>query len=97
MTGEANQPTIPEEDLHSPRDNPLVATPLPVDLGTNIMTIDELDSLKESCYFPSNVQIRMPEEGETIASTRSGEVAFNEAAFQAGLRFPIHPTISIIL
>ena len=76
LTGEANQPT-PEEDLHSPRGNPLVANPFSIDLGTNIMTTDELDSLKESCYFPSNVQIRMPEEGKTIASTRSGEVAFN--------------------
>ena len=93
LTGEANQPTIPEEDIHSPRGNPLVATPLPVDLGTNIMTTNELDSLKESCSFPSNVQIRMPKEGETIVSTRSGD----EVAFQAGLRFPIHPTIRMIL
>ena len=78
---EANQSIIPEEDLHSPRGNPLVATPFSVDLGTNIMTTDELDSLKESCSFPSNVQIRMPEEGETIVSTRPGEVALYKAAF----------------
>ena len=96
LKGEANQPTIPEEHLHSPMGNPLIATLL-INLGTNIMTTDELDSLKESCSFPPNVQIRMPEEGETIASTCPGEVAFYEAAFHAGLCFPIHPTIRMIL
>ena len=38
----------------------------------------------------------MLEEGETIALTRPGEVAFYEA-FQAGLYFLIHPTIRMIL
>ncbi|GFZ19865.1 hypothetical protein Acr_28g0005700 [Actinidia rufa] len=37
--------------------------------------------------------VRLPDEGEIITSTRPGEVAFYEAAFPAGLRFPIHPTI----
>ncbi|GFY88419.1 hypothetical protein Acr_06g0003590 [Actinidia rufa] len=36
-------------------------------------------------------------DGETILSARQGEVAFYEAAFQAGLRLPIHPTIREIL
>ncbi|GFS39052.1 hypothetical protein Acr_00g0060920 [Actinidia rufa] len=35
----------------------------------------------------------IPEEGETITSTSPGEVAFYQAAFLAGLQFPIHPTI----
>ncbi|GFZ16041.1 hypothetical protein Acr_25g0004500 [Actinidia rufa] len=41
--------------------------------------------------------IRLPDEGETITSTRPGEVAFYEAAFPAGLRFPLHNTIRLIL
>ncbi|GFZ16471.1 hypothetical protein Acr_25g0008800 [Actinidia rufa] len=41
--------------------------------------------------------VRLPNEGEIITSTRPGEVAFYEAAFPAGLRFPIHPTIRLIL
>ncbi|GFZ20083.1 hypothetical protein Acr_28g0007880 [Actinidia rufa] len=39
----------------------------------------------------------LPDEGETITSTRPGEVAFYEAAFPAGLRFPVHNTIRLIL
>ena len=61
------------------------------------MTQGELDHLRESCSFPSEIQIRLPEADETIASTRLGEVAFYEAAFQASLRLPIHPTIKRIL
>ena len=85
MTGEVNQSiTPPREDPSSPRGNSLVAISLPVELRTNIMTIDKLDSLKDSCSFPPNVQIRRPKEGETLASTRPSEVAFYEAT--------LHPT-----
>ncbi|GFZ18491.1 hypothetical protein Acr_27g0002300 [Actinidia rufa] len=41
--------------------------------------------------------IRLPEKGEIIVSARTGEVAFYEAAFPAGLRFPIHPTIRLAI
>ena len=63
----------------------------------NIMTPEELDLLRETYSFPQGVQIRLPEENETILSTRPGEVAFYEAAFSAGLHFPIHPTVRLIL
>ena len=63
----------------------------------NIMTFKELDLLRETYSFPQDVQIRLPEENEIILSTRPGEVAFYEASFPAGLRFPIHPTIRLIL
>ncbi|GFS36164.1 hypothetical protein Acr_00g0044410 [Actinidia rufa] len=39
------------------------------------------------------ILIRLPNKGENITSTRPGEVAFYEAAFPAGLRFPFHSTI----
>ncbi|GFY96660.1 hypothetical protein Acr_11g0009660 [Actinidia rufa] len=63
----------------------------------NSMTQDDLDHLRESYSFPTGIQTRIPKEGETILSSRLGEVAFYEAVFLAGLRFPIHPTIKRIL
>ena len=61
------------------------------------MTQDDLDDLRETYSFPVGIQARIPEEGETILSTRPGEVAFYEAVFPAGLRLPIHPIIKRIL
>ncbi|GFY99327.1 hypothetical protein Acr_13g0007280 [Actinidia rufa] len=68
-----------------------------VEEKTNIMTLEELNALKETYSFPSRVRVRLPEEGDTIISARPSDVAFYEAAFPAGLRFPIHPTIRLIL
>ena len=61
------------------------------------MTLEELDLLRKSYSFPPGVQIKLPDEGETIVSARPGEAAFYEATFTVGLRFPIHPTIRLIL
>ncbi|GFS41720.1 hypothetical protein Acr_00g0076030 [Actinidia rufa] len=54
------------------------------------------DHLGEGSPYMTD-EMRLPDEGETITSTRPGEVAFYEAAFPAGLRFPIHNTIRLIL
>ncbi|GFS46023.1 hypothetical protein Acr_00g0099640 [Actinidia rufa] len=64
---------------------------------TNIMTQDDLDNLRKKYSFPPGIQLRIPREGETILSTQSGKLAFYEAAFPAGLRFPIHPIVRRIL
>ncbi|GFY82855.1 hypothetical protein Acr_02g0010950 [Actinidia rufa] len=64
---------------------------------TSVMSQGDLDKLREKYSFPSRIQFRIPGQGETILSTSSGEVAFYEAAFHAGLRFPIHPIIRRIL
>ncbi|GFZ05830.1 hypothetical protein Acr_17g0014020 [Actinidia rufa] len=77
--------------------NPLAAIHPSVEEKTNIMTLEELDALRETYSFPSRVRVRLPKEGETITSARPGEVAFYEAVFPAGLCFPIHPTIRLIL
>ena len=61
------------------------------------MTLEELNSLRETYSFPLEVRVRLPKEGETIVSARPGEVAFYEAAFSTGLCFPIHSTIRLIL
>ncbi|GFZ06508.1 hypothetical protein Acr_18g0006780 [Actinidia rufa] len=92
MTDKINQsPSSPMEG--SPEESPLIAVHPSVEEKTNIMTLEELNALKDTYSFPSGVQVRLPDEGEIITSTRPGEVAFYEAAFPAGLRFPIHPTI----
>ncbi|GFS38894.1 hypothetical protein Acr_00g0060020 [Actinidia rufa] len=96
MTDEVNQsPSSPMEGSHE--ESSLVAIHPSVEEKTNIMTLEELNALRDIYSFPSGVQIRLPEEGETITSTSPGEVAFYEAAFPAGLRFPVHNTIRLIL
>ncbi|GFS37317.1 hypothetical protein Acr_00g0051360 [Actinidia rufa] len=96
MTDEINQsPLSHMED--SPEESPLISIHHSVEEKTNIMILEELNALRDTYSFPSRVQIRLPDEGETITSTRPGEVAFYEAAFPVGLRFPLHPTIRLIL
>ena len=96
MADEVDQsPSSPVEG--SPEENPLIAIHPSVEEKTNIMTIEELNALRETYSFPPEVRARLPDEGETITSTRPGEVAFYEAAFPAGLRFPLHNTIRLIL
>ncbi|GFS40009.1 hypothetical protein Acr_00g0066180 [Actinidia rufa] len=96
MTDEINQsPSSPMEG--SPEASPLIAIHPSVEEKTNIMTLEELNTLRDTYSFPPGMRIRLPDEGETITFTRPSEVAFYEAAFPAGLRFPLHPTIRLIL
>ncbi|GFS38387.1 hypothetical protein Acr_00g0057180 [Actinidia rufa] len=98
MTEEVNQsPASPMEGSSALETNTLAAIHPLVEEKTNIMTLKELNALRETYYFPSRVRVRLPEEGETIISACPSEVAFYEAAFPVGLRFPIHPTIRLIL
>ncbi|GFS40413.1 hypothetical protein Acr_00g0068400 [Actinidia rufa] len=63
----------------------------------NAMSQAELDKLGSTYSFPFGIRLRIPGDGKTILSARQGEVAFYEAAFLAGLRLPLHPTIREIL
>ena len=72
-------------------------TCFPLGKEINVMTQNDLDHLRETYSFPSGIKARILEEGKIILSTRSGEVAFYEAAFPTELRLQIHPTIRIIL
>ena len=77
ITDEVNlSPESPMEDPSIPEVNPLIAIHPSVEKETNIMTPEELTLLRESYSFPQSIQIRIPEERETIVSTRPGEVAF---------------------
>ena len=108
MTNKVNQlPPSPREDPleESPsRDGPSdhmeapgMDANSPLEKEVNIMTHDDLGCLREDYSFLDEIQIRIPEEGETVLSARPGEVAFYEAVFPADLRFLIHPTIRRIL
>ncbi|GFZ19428.1 hypothetical protein Acr_28g0001330 [Actinidia rufa] len=57
----------------SHEESSLVAIHPSVEEKTNIMTLEELNALRDTYSFPSGVQIRLPDEGETITSTRPGE------------------------
>ncbi|GFS33308.1 hypothetical protein Acr_00g0027720 [Actinidia rufa] len=94
MTDEVNQSSeSPLEGSPIPEVDPLVALHPSVEEKNNIRTLKELDLLRKSYSFPPGVQIKLPDEGETIVLARPGEEAFYKAAFPAGLQFPIHPNI----
>ncbi|GFS41154.1 hypothetical protein Acr_00g0072690 [Actinidia rufa] len=50
-------------------------------MESNTMSKDDLDRLKKSYSFPTGVQTRIPEEGETILSTRTCDVTFYKSCF----------------
>ena len=87
MTDEVSiLPSSPRRDFSSLEDSP-PGIPLPsLEKEENIMTLDDLDCLRESFFIPSNVQIRLLNVGETIGFARPSEVAFYEAAFHAWLK-----------
>ncbi|GFS37997.1 hypothetical protein Acr_00g0055120 [Actinidia rufa] len=73
-------PSSLKEDPSSPESSPSVVLPS-IEREVNIMPLEELEQLRESCSISSSIQIRLPEEGETIMSACPSEVAFYEAAF----------------
>ncbi|GFS35921.1 hypothetical protein Acr_00g0042710 [Actinidia rufa] len=76
MVDEVDQsPSSPVEG--SPEENPLIAIHPSVEEKTNIMTIEELNALRETYFFPPEVRVRLPDKGETITSTRPGELVPN--------------------
>ncbi|GFY91174.1 hypothetical protein Acr_07g0013700 [Actinidia rufa] len=68
-----------------------MATHSPIEKEFNVMTQDDLDCLREIYSFLAGIQARIPDEGETILSTRTGEVAFYETAFPTGRMSPTGP------
>ena len=97
ITDEVNMsPSLPKRNFSSSEGSPLEVS-LPSLEKENIMTLDDLDRLRESYSILPCVQIRIHEAGETISSARLGEVAFYEVAFHVDLQFSIHPKIKMIL
>ncbi|GFZ18597.1 hypothetical protein Acr_27g0003360 [Actinidia rufa] len=76
MTDEVNQsPSSPMEG--SPEESLMIVIHPSVKEKTNIMTLEELNALRNTYSFPPGVQVRLPDEGEIITSTRPGELAPN--------------------
>ena len=88
-------PTRDDTSIHIGDSRIDISSPLGKEI--NVMTQDDLDRLRENYSFPAGIQSRIPKAGETILSTRLGEIAFYEVAFPAGLKLPIHPTVIRIL
>ncbi|GFY87968.1 hypothetical protein Acr_05g0016070 [Actinidia rufa] len=104
MINEVNQrpPTPPKESsprekLYNHGEDPGMEVPSSPAMELNTMTQGGLDRLRKAYSFPSGIRTRILENGETILSSGEDEVAYYEAAFPTGLRFPIHPTIKQIL
>ena len=58
---------------------------------------DTLSRFRDRFQFSERVRIRLPHEEERACHFSPEEVCFYEAAFQCGLRFPIHPFIRELL
>ena len=67
-------PTRDEPSDHGK--NPEIHTRSPLEKEFNVMTQGDLDHLRERYSFSFRIQARIPEDDETILSTRPGEVAF---------------------
>lgn len=61
------------------------------------LIVDTLFRFRDRFQFPEEVRICLPCEGEKAYHFSPREVCFYEAAFQCGLRFPIHPFIMELL
>ncbi|GFS37956.1 hypothetical protein Acr_00g0054870 [Actinidia rufa] len=82
----------PQEGTTQPIDDPQpIRDEIPLlKKKTNIMTQEELGHSRESCLFPTGIQMRLPAVGETIALAFSSKVAFYVTGYLVGLRFPFH-------
>ena len=97
MTDEVNiLPSSPRKDFSSSEGNPLGIHLPSLDLEENIMPLDDLDRLRESCFIPSNVQIRLLRRVKLFVLLAPVMWPY-EAAFHASLCLPIHPIIQMIL
>ena len=78
--------------VHCPKRDPYTA--LDEECGLDVET---LSCFWDQFQFLERVQIRLPHKEEQACHFSLGEVCFYEAAFQSGLRFPIHPFIMELL
>ena len=97
-----NPPTVDPPKVSLRDDSPDhgehgMVTHTPLENLTSVITQGDLDHLRITYSFLVGLQAKIPDDGETILSARSGEVAFYEVAFLAGLKLPIQSTIRRIL
>ena len=64
---------------------------------SKVVDSDRLDRYRCKYQIPKDVVLRIPESEEVACSSRYGDVAFYEADFNAGIRFPMQPMIRELL
>ena len=96
-----------DEGSHSIEDTSSISgsskTVGPEDLWTarsylsKVVDSDGLDRYRRKYQIPEDVVLRIPESDEVACSSRFGDVAFYEADFNAGIRFPMQPLMRELL
>ncbi len=56
---------------------------------SKVVDVEGLDKYRRRYQIPEDVVLRIPESDEVACSSRYGDVAFYEADFNAGVRFPL--------
>uniref|UniRef100_A0A2N9GVU6 Uncharacterized protein n=1 Tax=Fagus sylvatica TaxID=28930 RepID=A0A2N9GVU6_FAGSY len=64
---------------------------------SKVVNVDGLDSYRRKYQIPEDVVLRIPESDEVACSSKYGDVAFYEADFNAGVRFPMQPLMRELL
>ena len=64
---------------------------------SKVIDTEGLDRYRVRYQIPEDVVLRIPESDEVSCSSRYGDVAFYEADFNAGIRFPMQPLMRELL
>jgi hypothetical protein len=62
-----------------------------------VVDVEGLDKYRRRFQIPEDVVLRIPESDEVACSSKYGDVAFYEADFCVGLRFPLQPLMMELL
>ena len=64
---------------------------------SKVVDVEGLDKYRRKYQIPEDVVLRIPESDEVACSSKYGDVAFYEADFNAGMRFPLQPLMRELL
>uniref|UniRef100_A0A2N9I9R1 Uncharacterized protein n=1 Tax=Fagus sylvatica TaxID=28930 RepID=A0A2N9I9R1_FAGSY len=64
---------------------------------SKVIDTDGIDRYRIKYQIPEDVVLRIPESDEVACSSKYGDVAFYEADFNAGIRFPLQPLMRELL
>ena len=64
---------------------------------SKVVDVDGVEGYRRKYQIPEEVVLRIPESDEVACSSRYGDVAFYEADFNAGVRFPLQPLMRELL
>ena len=64
---------------------------------SKVVDVEGLDKYRRRYQIPKDIVLRIPESNEVACSSKYGDVAFYEADFNAGVRFPLQPLMRELL